>query len=151
MSREWDIVPLGLLPGLRSLERLVHTPTQVPSWPARIQAPCGERRAKGTESRPCRSKSGVKTGLDMKEVVSGCKGCSVARPSDERVGDFVQHEVALNTYRSGQHQQKTTIINGKHGVVGMLMVQRARLVARDEECSTTASHQHRNVGLDDLR
>jgi hypothetical protein len=31
----------------------------------------------------------------------------------------------------------------------MLMVQRHRLKTRDPECSTTARHQYKNVGLDD--
>lgn len=77
------------------------------------------------------------------------QGVPRARSSDERLGDFVQHEVTSKIHRSDQHQQKPTIISGNDGVVGMLMVQRQTLIVRDEECSTT-KHHYRNVGLVDL-
>lgn len=80
----------------------------------------------------------------------GSKGCSAARPSDERFGDFVQHEVTMKISCSDQCQQQLSTISGNHGGVGMLVVQRHRLKARDEECSTTIRYHPRNEGLDDL-
>jgi hypothetical protein len=53
-----------------SLERLLHTPGQVPVLACtRPDTVWGAKDQRTTVSRPCRSKSGVETGLDMKEVV----------------------------------------------------------------------------------
>lgn len=134
-----------------SLERLVHTPGQVPvlagAHPGAVWGAKGPKDS-GEPSllQQIRSQDRVR----YEGSRPRCKGCSVARTSEERVGDFVQHEVTLSIHRSDQHQQKTTIISGNHGVAGMLMIQRHRPIARDEECLTTNRHHYRNVGLDDL-
>ncbi|KAJ5187720.1 hypothetical protein N7449_010714 [Penicillium cf. viridicatum] len=60
--------------GPTSLERLVHTPGAGPGPGLRTSRPCGEQRTKG------RRKSGVKTGLDMKEVVHDARDAQQHEP-----------------------------------------------------------------------
>ncbi|KAJ5586797.1 uncharacterized protein N7459_002562 [Penicillium hispanicum] len=75
-----------------SLERQLHTPRARSSpGPSRVQTRRGVQRT--AANRPCRSKSGVKKGLDMKEPLPDARDTSAARSSDERLGDFVQREV----------------------------------------------------------
>jgi hypothetical protein len=67
----------------RSLERLVHAPGQVAVLARAHPGPLWGADHRTTASRPCRSKSGVKTGLDMKD------GCQDAR-------DAQQHEPVIS-------------------------------------------------------
>ncbi|OQD84397.1 hypothetical protein PENANT_c013G11039 [Penicillium antarcticum] len=75
---------------------------------------------------------------------------AAANQDDERFGDFEQHKVTMKISCSDQCQQQLSIISGNHGGVGMLVVQRRRLKARDKECSATIGYYPRNEGLDDL-
>lgn len=131
-----------------SLERLVHTPGQVPNLACARCVESREPKDDGKPTLPQQIRSQDRARYEGSCL--GCKGCSAARTSDEWVGDFVQREVTLNIHRSDLHQQKIAIISGNHGVAGMLMVQLHCLLARDVECSTTARHHHRNAGLADL-
>lgn len=133
-----------------SLERLVHTPGQVPVLACAHQGRVGSIGPKddGKPTLPQQIRSQDRARYEGSHP--RCKGCSAARTSDQWVGDFVQHEVTFKIHRSDQHQQKNITISGNHGVAGMLVVQRHRLLARDVECASTARHHHRNAGLADL-
>ena len=49
-----------------------------------------------------RSESGVKKGLDMKELFPHARDAGAARSSDERVGDFELQEVTFEGHRASQ-------------------------------------------------
>ncbi|KAJ5466355.1 hypothetical protein N7530_010142 [Penicillium desertorum] len=81
--RTQDVKRMSALPGLGPSNALSILLGRSRSWPAHIQVLCGEQTIGPTASRPCRSKSGVKTGLDMKD------GCQDAR-------DAQQHEPVMS-------------------------------------------------------
>jgi len=96
------------------------------SWPSRVQTLCGEQRTAAI--CPCRDKSGVKKGYDMKEVLQDARDvgdAGAARSSNERVGDFALQESHLRlTIMILNIDKQSSVTGGNWRPQGMLDVQR---------------------------